>query len=92
MCLYYDSDTWNANHVNSGWWFYWDARMIPYDTHYANGHGAGERRDCTCFSGKHWQLIVTIVDGYIHVIIVCKALVWKTKIIAILSKIDIAQA
>ena len=60
----------------------------PYDTHYANefanGHGAGERHDCTCLSGKHWQFIVTIVDGYIPVIIGSKALMReKTKIIAI---------
>ena len=41
---------------------------------FANGHGASERHDCTCLSGKHWHLIVTLVDGYIPVIIGSKAL------------------
>ena len=76
-CLYYDSVTWKANHVNSGWWFDWDARrkliwQWPWYTR--------ERRDCTCLSGKHWQFIVTLVDGYIPV---CYRLwsthAWKTR-------------
>ena len=47
---------------------------MHYANEFASGHGAGERRDCTCLSGKHWQFIVMIVDGYIHVIIGSKAL------------------
>ena len=36
---------------------------VWYANKFANSHGASERRDCICLSGKHWQFIVTLVDG-----------------------------
>ena len=64
-----------------------------------------ERHNCTCLSGKHWQFIVMIVDGYIPVIIGSEALIREQNIVILYTiaiyvwryivddkKIDIAQA